>query len=224
MHHAGDMMIVRATRDIAQDEEILSPYVIADADNTVTQKQYETIWGFTCKCHLCTLEAETPEAERKERQAAIAEAKSFFEKNSPASPTKASITQAEQLLKKIGKTYDEEAFQGSPRLGLVDVGIWLCRAYQTTHAAAKLTGQAEAVLGNLGFQIETVGQKLNAVRTHCHLEGSAIEAAMRAAHAHRGLGNKQLGDEFEKLGREFYVTMHGEARGFKENYNASMGD
>lgn len=217
-------MIVRATQDIAKDEEILSPYVIADADNLVTQQQYEKVWGFTCKCHICTLEAETPPEQRKERQAAILELKRFFEDNSPASPTKASITRAEQLFEKTEKTYDAEAFKDSPRLGLVDLGIWLCRAYHTTNAPKKLTAAAEGVLRNLGFIVKVEGQTLSISREFCHLEGSAIEAAMRAAHAYRGQGKKKLGDEFEKLGREFYVTMHGEARGFKANYNASEED
>ena len=218
------MMIVRATRDIAADSEILSPYVVADADNTVTQQQYEKVWGFACKCYICTLEAETPETQRKKRQAAISEAKAFFESSSPASPTKASVLRAERLFEKIEKTYDETAFKDSPRLGLVDVGIWLCRAYQSTNDPKKLTAAAEAVLRNLGFIMQVEGEKLSVRREFCHLEGSAIEAAMRAAHAYRGMGRKKLGGEIEALGREFYVTMHGEAKGFKANYNAEGDD
>lgn len=217
-------MILRSTRFIAAGEEILSPYVMADADNTITQQQYEKVWGFTCHCHICTLEAETPEPQRKERQTAIAEAKAFFENNSPAQPSKASILRAERLVEKIEKTYDPIVFNTSPRLGLVDLGIWLCRAYQTTAAAKKLTLAAEAVLRNLGYIVDIEGQKLSTKREHCHLDGSAIEAAMRAAHAHRGLGRQGLGDAFEGLGRELYVTMHGENRGFRANYNASDED
>lgn len=217
-------MIVRATKDIAQGEEILAPYVIADADNAVTQQQYEKIWGFTCGCHICTLEAKTPPEQRKERQAAIAEAKEFFQNNSPASPTKASITRAEQLYEKTEKTYDAEVFKDSPRLGLVDLGVWMCRAYHTTNAPKKLTAAAETVLRNLGFILQIDGQSLSTKRGFCHLEGSAIEAAMRAAHAYRGQGKKELGDEFEEFGRELYVTLHGETRGFRENYNATSED
>lgn len=217
-------MIVRATRDIARGEEIFAPYVVADADNAVTQQQYEKVWGFTCTCHICTLEAQTPPEQRKARRAAIAEANSFFESNSPASPTKASIAHAERLYEKMDMTYDVEAFKDSPRLGLVDLGIWLSRAYHTTNAPKKLTSAAEGVLRNLGFVVQINEQTLNIKRDYCHLEGSAIEAAMRAAHAYRGQGRKKLGEEFEKLGRELYVTLHGETRGFKANYNASSED
>lgn len=217
-------MIVRSTRAIASGEEILSPYVIADADNSITQEQYEKVWGFTCRCHICTLEAETPENQRKERQAAIKEAKEFFANNSPAEPTKASTLRAERLYERMEGTFDQNAFKDSPRLGLVDLGIWLCRAYHTTNAPKKLTAAAEALLRNLGFMITIGGQELEVRREHCHLEGSAIEAAMRAAHAYRGQGKKQLGDDFERLGSEFYVTMHGETRGFKEKYNGTLDD
>lgn len=217
-------MIIRSTRSIASGEEIFAPYVIADADNSVTQEQYEKVWGFTCTCHICTLEAQTPENQRKERQAVIKEAKEFFAKNHPAEPTKSSILRAEKLYERMEGTFDEQTFKSSPRLGLVDVGVWLCRAYQTSNAPKKLTIAAEALLRNLGFVVTIDGQKLTTKREHCHLEGSAIEAAMRAAHAYRGQGRKQLGDEFERLGREFYVTLHGETRGFKENYNGTLED
>lgn len=216
------MMSVRATRDIAAGEEILSPYVLADADNAVTQQQYQTVWGFTCACHICTLEAQTPAEQRKHRQAAIAEVKAFFEKNPPASPSKASILRAERLFEKTEKTYDAQTFKDSPRLALVDVGTWLCRAYQSTNAAKKLTAAAEALLRDLGFVVQVDGQKLRTRREFCHLDGAAIEAAMRAAHAYRGLGKRELGNEFERLGRELYVTMHGEARGFGETYGAVL--
>lgn len=196
----GDMTIVRATRDIAADEEILAPYVVADADNAVTQQQYEKVWGFTCKCRICTLEPTTPEPQQKERQAAIAEARVFFESNSPASPTKASITQAEQLFQKIEKTYDPQSFKDSPRLGLVDLGTWLCRAYQSTDAPKNLLAAAEGVLRNLGFIVEIDGENVIVKREACHLEGSAIEAAMRAAHIWRGMRKKRLGNQFEELG------------------------
>jgi len=218
------MVIGRATKEIAKDEEILWPYVAASPDNAITQQQYKKVWGFTCDCHICTLEAQSPAEQQKERQSAIAATKEFFGSNAPSKATTESIEKAEQLWKKLEKTYDKQIFANSPRLGLVDLGIWQCRAYQTLNAPHKVAEHAEGVLRDLGYNTSSEGDRLQVDRTHCHLEGTAIEAAMQAAHAYRAQGKKQLADEYEKFGRELFVTMHGESESgaFAENYGATI--
>ncbi|KAJ9150382.1 SET domain-containing protein [Pleurostoma richardsiae] len=65
----GDMLILRATRDIAKDDEIFQQYVPVKAHLALRQTQFRQGWGFECRCTLCEGQARSnPESLDKRTQ------------------------------------------------------------------------------------------------------------------------------------------------------------
>jgi hypothetical protein len=49
----GDMLFLRATRDIEEAEEITSQYVAPELEYGKRQDKFSGTWGFECDCPLC---------------------------------------------------------------------------------------------------------------------------------------------------------------------------
>lgn len=218
----GDMMIVRAVRDIAEGEEIVMPYQLPDAVNSVTQESLQKTWGFKCRCGICTAEAALLPTKRKYRAQLIEKMRTLLSAQPSSSgqqSDKAMIGKVEQLFANIKSTYDDgKAFENRPRLGLVVPGLFLCQAYKASGSNDKVICTATALLQDLGFIISITGKKVSIDRRRCRLEGTAIDAAMYASSAYHGRGDADLGRRMEEFAKNLYLIMNGEMRGFEEKY------
>ena len=220
----GDMMIVRAVRDIAGGEEIVMPYRLPDAINTVTQESLQKTWGFKCRCGICTAEAASLPTRLKYRAQLIEKVRTLVSASSTSPQqqnTKTMIGKVEQLFAKLKSTYDGKAFEHRPRLGLVVPGLWLCQAYKASGSNDKVISTAISLLQDLGFSITITGKKVSIDRSRCQLEGTAIDAGMYASSAYHGRGDADVGRRMEEFAKNLYLIMTGEMRGFEEKYKES---
>jgi hypothetical protein len=218
----GDCMIVRATNDIAKDQEILRAYRSPNRDYIRTQEVLEKVWKFQCECGICTAEARTSPAHRKERQGLIEETKIFLENHREPthySSDGATIARAEKLYAKLDATYDKKIFTNVPRIPLVELGRWLCVAY-FEHNIHKVIKTAESALNDSGYQVEvhTATQSLRIDRTNCYLDVLEIDVAIYAALAYIYYGNIVIGKQYETFAKERDRTINGELRGFEDRY------
>ena len=217
-------MIVRAVRDIAEGEEIVMPYRLPDAINTVTQESLQKTWGFKCRCGICTTEAASLPAKRKYRAQLIEKMRTLLSTQSSSSQQqshKTTIGKVEQLFAKLKSTYDGKAFENRPRLGLVVPGLWLCQAYKASGSNDKVISTAVALLHDLGLIITITGKKVSIDRRRCQLEGTAIDAAMYASSAYHSRGDAEVARRMEEFAKNLYLIMTGEMRGFEEKYKES---
>ena len=220
----GDMMIIRATRAIAKDEEILMPYRLPNPVNTATQEELQKVWGFKCDCSICTTEASSAPTQRKKRAQLIEKAATLLKTpppNKPVGSSSSTLAQVEKLLVQLANTYDERKFENKPRLGLVAPGLWLCQAYKEQALHDKLLETATGLLRNLGFVVTINGQGVDIERSHCLVEGRTMDAAMYAVHALRAKGEGKAARQMEDLAKELYLLMYGELRGFEDRYGGS---
>ena len=215
----GDMMIIRATRDITKDEEILMPYRLPNPINAITQEELQKIWGFKCDCSICTAEASSPSFQRKKRAQLIEKATLLLK--SPPNKPGSTLAQVEKLIIQLTNTYDERKFENKPRLGLVAPGLWLCQAYKEQAQHKKILEAATGLLRNLGFVVMIKGTTVDVERNHCLVEGRAMDAAMFAAHALRATGKGEAARQMEDLAKGLYLVMFGEMRGFEDRYGSS---
>ncbi|KAJ0272115.1 hypothetical protein COL940_010634 [Colletotrichum noveboracense] len=109
----GDMMIVRATKDIDADAELLIRYQQPKPgdDYQATQKSLEN-WSFTCQCRLCEDKKSTPAQTWQRRRALLRNLGQIME----ACETPAQESQAERLLEQLDQYYPER--EGALRLEL----------------------------------------------------------------------------------------------------------
>ena len=217
----GDMMVMRATRDIKKGEEILMPYRLPSVDHEVTQAELKKIWGFECDCSLCIAEQKTSRDQRQQRARLAGEMTTLLSAN-PVSDTQApndkKIAQIKKRLGGIESTYDKQAFDNRPRLALVAPGLWLCQAYHRKGQWNDVDKLALAVLRDLGFVVIITEDKIVIQRDYCHLIDEAIRASMFAIRAYQKLERANPAKQMEAFAKELYGTLNGTMRGFDEGY------
>jgi hypothetical protein len=217
----GDMMVVRATRNVKQGEEICMPYRLPHPDNNVTQEELQKIWGFKCDCPLCRAEADTPGKDKKQRQELIGKATEFMSNNKSQDGIKfekKTIDQAARLYERLEKAYDSKKFDGMPRPGLIGLGIWLCQAYSGNDNHTESIESSLRLLRDLGFILRIENDDLRLERHQCLLEIRSVEASAYAANAYKAAGNTVADRKMTELARGLYEILNGELRGFDDRF------
>jgi tetratricopeptide (TPR) repeat protein len=212
----GDMMSIRATKDIAKDEEILMRYKNQTDDYDDFQKTLLQSWGFRCKCSLCVAESKTSGQQRKHRLGLVKKAREFLDANDldgVKPPLKSLVTQAEKLWKRLDQSYDSAIFiRGLPRLGLHDLAHWLCMAHLLSRAGKSVIRDwATRCLAAQGIMTSIVAGKLIVNRELCRPDITGVHAATYMASTYEEAGIKE---QFEQLGMELYQIGYGSMYGY----------
>ncbi|KAK3191238.1 hypothetical protein K4F52_002828 [Lecanicillium sp. MT-2017a] len=120
----GDILILRAMRDIAAGEELTHHYDVT-SDYDARQAALQRTWGFQCSCPLCKAEqADAPEV-RKKRRELEAESHEFAQHTNPSSARIVAVTKAKRLRQAIADTYDAKRYKGLPQRALEVIEHWL---------------------------------------------------------------------------------------------------
>lgn len=208
----GDIMIVRAAKDIKKDDEILISYRLPDMDHAETQKALKN-WDFTCTCRLCTAEAQTSPSDRKERQALIKQTSAFLERyEDPSQYTydPEAFARSKIIFNQLENTYDASVFANVPRLPLIRLFSWISTAFDRNTIAFENSLQAaQRVLKECCYIINIEDQSMKIDDTHCFSDGTDVSAAICAARACFRLGKVELGQQYAAFARERDVILHG---------------
>ena len=144
----GDMIIVRATRDIPADSEILIWYVPPQPGRTWEQAQEGLqSWGFQCSCVLCQQDKKTTRKIRARRDALSEDLMAAL-----LEPAGGDAPKAERLLAAIEKTYSAPA-EDVPRLELRDPYFLLTRIYASENRPQDVIRTAFKFLSSVGCVI-----------------------------------------------------------------------
>ncbi|KAK5682701.1 hypothetical protein LTS10_005831 [Elasticomyces elasticus] len=217
----ADIMVIRATRDIKAGDEVTMRYTNPKEDGPASRKKTEDSWGFECDCAICKADLAVPSKQLERRNSLSKEVEKFLGSNRLTLQSRAgaaSIRKAEKFCADLEATYDPAMYAGKPRLALVSLGQWLCQAHNFESSQRQVIACANRSLANLGYGIKILRKKLTIDYTHCHTEATAIDAAMYAAHAHRYLGEENLGLQYTKFAKQLWETLYGELKWFKERF------
>ncbi|KAL2163791.1 hypothetical protein VTH06DRAFT_5850 [Thermothelomyces fergusii] len=111
----GDMLVVRAVRDVAAGEELFTSYDLT-GDFEGRQEALMAGWGFECRCALCEAERTDDEGVREKRSKLAREADEFLKTVGTLASKRLALAKARKLVSSIDETYDEEKYRGLPRL------------------------------------------------------------------------------------------------------------
>lgn len=126
--HIGDILILRAIKDISAGEEITHSYDESSDYDGRTEK-FETTWGFKCSCQLCQAEEADGAEIRQKRRELEGSVAAFIDREHPSGNSKKmAIMKAEKLARDINATYDDERYKGLPRTALLPIQDWLEKA------------------------------------------------------------------------------------------------
>ncbi|KAL4733275.1 hypothetical protein BDV11DRAFT_210334 [Aspergillus similis] len=145
----GDMMVVRATRDIPDNTELTFWYLSPLTDNSPTKPLDLRHWGFKCSCIICTDIAQTSRKELKRRSTLLDTLKKLFNSHTRF-PDPMRI---EALLSAIEETYSRPASE-VPRIALWGPAISLASLYTAHGNSRKAIEFGLKGLESLGYVVE----------------------------------------------------------------------
>ncbi|KAL1867938.1 hypothetical protein VTK73DRAFT_3903 [Phialemonium thermophilum] len=151
----GDMLVSRATRDIAAGEEIFQQYVPVKALLHERLAVYRESWGFECRCPLCDGEKRSaPEKLARRRELLRAVEKSRLKRH----PGKglvpdAAIRTVDRLMRQLEDMHEPDVFRCLPRLALVHSCNYLLEAHLGRKNYAKAARYGRKLLRNFGFPV-----------------------------------------------------------------------
>ncbi|TLD17997.1 hypothetical protein PspLS_10479 [Pyricularia sp. CBS 133598] len=217
----GDMMIVRATRDIPAGAEIFMGYATLDKPFAEKQKRLNSSYGFACDCELCRAEAEVPSPTARRRARLREEIHSFLSAN----PLRANMsetftpskkTKVKRLLKEIQETYPDSHFERLPRPVCQDIGLCaaMCMRSQPRNALRAFLG----VLRDSGYFVTLQGSRVAIDRGVAIQTEGAIHAAMYASQCLMEIGNEGAASALEALSKEVYTCICGAEDGFMAEF------
>lgn len=223
----GDMMIVRAARDIKAGEEILTSYVSVTARFPEREKKLG-FWGFQCDCALCQLERKLPASVVTEREQMVQEAKDFIAANprtqanlgQPISAAK--LAQAKDILRRLESTYDKSMYEALPRLDFLPLDLWLVQAsFSSVQAGLSPTmdiATTTRFMQDLGYRVNIQNSRAFVDKTNGIVCPEAVNAAVYNEIAWRLAGKIQAAMAFAELAKEVYLANDGSMDGFKEKF------
>jgi hypothetical protein len=212
----GDMMIVRATRDLEPGTEITFWYQIPEGDPKKLQEKLSN-WQFTCTCAICDNDKETGAAVFAERAKLMKELKRAF---GQAPPHTAKLSKVVRLLESLKNTYSRPMDE-VPRLMLWDPQALLMRIYMSEGNVQKVLESFQQVLTLLGFIVtgaDSTSVPFRIVKWGL-LVDYLIEVFLQARGTFETIGAKNDSKTAELYARVAFKMVVGEDTSFDSTYS-----
>lgn len=212
----GDMMIVRASRDMEAGTEINFWYHNPDGISEKDLQKKLKHWGFVCGCAICLDARMTDAAVVTKRQKLREDLKQGF-----SSPVLHLIRtkKIERLLDLLNQTYTQPA-EDVPRLLLWDPQLALARIYAAQNKAGKSIESVGKVLTSLGFVV--VGADPSPTRFAIVRWGllvdRLVETFLHARTAFAAIGAREDSERAEGYARTTFKIIVGEDSSFHTTY------
>ncbi|CAD0022782.1 unnamed protein product [Aureobasidium pullulans] len=213
----GDMIIFRATRDIARDEEITTLYKEINADYDIRDAALHT-WGFSCNCKLCEADRTCPETPT--RNHLMEQTRNLLLQllliKALVEPRTA-VMMFEDLLVKIEKTYPEEYYHNLPRLGLITLHRYCAFAYARAEPEKSIE-HALACIEAHGYKFTMTDDNFEIDRTNAMSAPQVVDQLMNVSRYKAMRGQTILAGKIRELALQIYIIVNGEPSGFQTRY------
>jgi hypothetical protein len=213
----GDMMIVRAARDMEPDTEITFWYQIPTShDVKKMQDKLRSGWGFTCTCAICQDEKQTTASVRAERRKLLDKVKKLCQ---VAAEQNIQVGKVERLLKALHETYARPADQ-VPRLLLWDPQLLVTRLYMAKGNIKSALASTNQVLVSLGFVVsgaDDTSADFEVVKWGLAVD-HLVEAFLHARDAYVAMEAWENAKKAEEYARTAYKVLVGEDESFGSTY------
>ncbi|THW48638.1 hypothetical protein D6C76_06144 [Aureobasidium pullulans] len=213
----GDMIIFRATRDIAKDEEITTLYKEINADYDIRDAALRT-WGFSCDCKLCEADRTCPETPtRKHLMEQTRDLLLQLPLIKALVEPRTAVMMFEDLLVKIEKTYPEEYYHNLPRLGLITLHRYCAFAYARAEPEKSIE-HALACIEAHGYKFTMTDDNFEIDRTNAMSAPQVVDQMMNVSRYKAMKGQTILAGKIRELALQIYIIVNGEPSGFQTRY------
>lgn len=205
----GDLMVVRATKEIVPGEEITISYD-TPADYGSEDDLGES-WGFKCKCPLCTAEKSAKSKAKQKRSNYLSQARSKagqWEKRSV-------IVDIRNLVRETNQTYESTYPKGLPRRALEYMHSQLSRMHGHKGNFRDAADSAIEQLRCYGVGVDVKGDTLVVDRKFSMSSRNIVSLLIQISNYKGAAGQPRIAAEFEKLAREVYMMHNGSMHGYE---------
>jgi tetratricopeptide (TPR) repeat protein len=165
----GGLMLIHATRDIAPGDEMTHKYCPPEADVDKQRELLSKSWHFTCNCALCSAEASGTIAQRGQLRALLTKLGTILSKHKLSQERQVAnevIVKVEKLHRDLTSAYGCFMPASMPRLGLIDLDLWLYQAYSINGRREAAYQKAIDALKRAGFRVVLERQTSSITATH----------------------------------------------------------
>jgi hypothetical protein len=209
----GDMLFLRATRDIEQGEEITSQYVSPDLVYSARQESFKGTWEFECDCALCMHDKGVGQ-EREGRRMAIFEELKNTAGRIGDKPTTTALKKFTKRLRDLEALYPDTV-GGVPRLCLVHPTLFLTEAWRSLKNLDKIMEFADKLLGAFGIATRVEGEDFWVVRNVGLVNVETVRALKYLAEGFDAKGRKELAGKVRVVARVWFRVVIGTEVGFE---------
>ncbi|KAL4940009.1 hypothetical protein BDV06DRAFT_230691 [Aspergillus oleicola] len=211
----GDIMIVRASRDLPANTEITFAYCSPFDESKTDPQMFIQSWGFECSCVICLDARNTHKAHSIKRDNVRGGLLRVFKISQP------NISKIMSMLSALEETYCSPASE-VPRLKVWDVCFALCRLCVCRNKPEDAIAAGLQGFESLGYIFEegqlpyNVRQQL-IIKKWGLMEATLIGCWMNLSKAYRSL-RSTLSDAAERYARSTYRICIGEDETFDDTY------
>lgn len=213
----GNMMIVRASRDMDAGTEITFWYHNPEGGSAKKAHERYNQWGFTCGCVICLDDRAINTLVHRKRHKLLEDLKRVF--NSP-SLRRHETRQIERLLDTLNQTYTQPA-KDVPRFLVCDPQLALARVYLAQNKAEKILESAVKVLTSRGFVVVGADSSLHtrfAVVEWGLLVDFLVETFLHVRTAFTAMGAVENAKRADEYARTAYKILVGEGESFDTTF------
>lgn len=203
----GDMMVIRATREIKAGEEICMSYLNPE-HSYLERKERLYEYGIDCDCPLCEVEKSMPAQVFGKRAKVVEDIVSFLSTEATGralTPSAAAVKKAEMLMTQLEDTYPEEQYHHLPRLDCVHLSHWLCSVGGPPEERLK---RALRGLRNFGIFVKMSANGITIDRSAAVVDSGILVHTTIAASACWASGKIEAARQFQELRKEMYTILY----------------
>ncbi|OJK04901.1 hypothetical protein ASPACDRAFT_49254 [Aspergillus aculeatus ATCC 16872] len=215
----GDMMIVRATRDLPADTELTFWYRAPSAQDPPTKRLDLQHWGFECSCAICQDRHATGSGDLARRRKLLVEVETAFRSLAPGRRSNAAVARIERMISDIQRTYRSPAAQ-VPRLGVWNAYLTLAAVHATGRQPRKALEFALKTFESLGYVIQSEPRTTLVVKEWGLIMDGLVGCWMILCRAYSDIA-PDLADQAERYARTTYKICVGEDETFESTYSRS---
>ncbi|CAO2648748.1 Nn.00g096970.m01.CDS01 [Neocucurbitaria sp. VM-36] len=204
----GDVLLLRASRDIAKGEEISTQYVAPELVFEERQQKFMGSWGFACDCTLCKVDKMVGKELEGQRMAIFEELKGIAQKLGNK-PTVTALKRFAKRLRELDALYDETTYAELPRLCLVHPTLFLTEAWRSLKNVDKMIEFATKLLRNFGIITSVGGERFEVLKSHGMVNVETARALKYMAEGYEKRGRMELAEQIRSLARVWFRTITG---------------
>ncbi|KAL6709652.1 hypothetical protein ACN47E_001080 [Coniothyrium glycines] len=211
----GDLLLLRATRDISEGEEITAQYLAPDLVYAERQKNIYDTWQFRCECKLCELDKAIGKDIESQRMTIFEELKEWAQKLGEK-PTVTALKKFAKRLRDLEALYDEEAYAGMPRLCLVHPTLYLTEAWRTLNHTEKMIESATKLLTYFGILTEVDEEEFSVLKNTGLVNIECVRALKYLAEGYDVKGKTALAEQIRSHAKVWFRVITGADVGCEE--------